>query len=499
MSLKERLFDGDQYEARTKILQGQAKAQQHQLKAMGYNYDEATGSYNYDDTSDAAQTEKKQTQMKLQQAELMLQQTQNAFIGDKLDQMVTESWNAGSIEPLQGLIQNNPLVKDRVMKQYGAIAIEPLNFGDSKTVEHMASLVGISEESLLKNEELKQTLGRAFFSSRMQDGSSMISSLGKITEELGLMGRITKTQRKNIADALNDINGKIEAGVLSDFIQKEQFKAQLDIQKTKTIAEDKQDRLSQNNVSYFTAVDEAKANLWKDGGLNNDVLAQLEAQRNAEGVKTESLDAAAKQQITGRADLLQGSSNLLDKIDKLAPEEVNKGVFDELMQRYETLKSDEDFNKMTKDDRDKILKTIDLKSSVGMLVAEYVKLISGAAVTDQEFRIHLGNLVGGEYSNIAAMKQAMGAFHNDMKRKFKSSADESFKSSPTFVNDQVRKASKFMREDKKPGQAPEAKDTMGLIRSKLSTEEQAKFDSWPEDKQQRFINSPHGRKLLGGN
>ncbi len=143
------------------------------------------------------------------------------------------------------------------------------------------------------------------------------------------------------------------------------------------------------------------------------MLKEQQAGYEYKGAPAINTDMAAMSTMVGiRNDLLD-----------LEPGDIASGKMENVLVDAAKLGDDETFAAMSADQQKKFLNTTELRSRVGMSTAQFLKAISGAAVSDEEFQRIMGVLTGGDITQngidtvISALGGATQGLYEDNKSK----------------------------------------------------------------------------------
>ena len=147
---------------------------------------------------------------------------------------------------------------------------------------------------------------------------------------------------------------------------------------------------------------------------------------------------AFKKDIRDREQTIEAGELLLGKLDKIGNEKVNRGIVDGIKQTAIQLVSDDGFERMSKEQKEKALLTIGINTAVGSALATYIKSISGTAVAEAEYNRLMKVFSTGNYSNIQSLKKAIGTFYDDAKHNHQAYLKNNIASGGSFALRKLR-------------------------------------------------------------
>lgn len=175
-----------------------------------------------------------------------------------------------------------------------------------------------------------------------------------------------------------------------------------------------------------------------DADLSNidikDINKLQSIEDQTEGDKT---SATFKKDIRDREQTISSGERLIERLDKIKPEKINRGIIDTVKQQATQLVSDDRFQNMSVADKEKALLTIGVNTAVGSALATYIKSISGTAVAEAEYNRLMKVFSTGNYSNIQSLKQAIKTFYDDAKYNHQAYLKNNIRSGGSFVLDKL--------------------------------------------------------------
>jgi len=117
-----------------------------------------------------------------------------------------------------------------------------------------------------------------------------------------------------------------------------------------------------------------------------------------------------KSSVMKTVDLMQNNFNTatnLDRILSTGGEEVTKGVYDNSLTWA---------NKVLGADSEQALKNVDFNTRSGMMLVNFIKSISGTAVSDAERAMLTNIMLGGDLSDETYVRQALKSFSDELKQ-----------------------------------------------------------------------------------
>lgn len=121
-------------------------------------------------------------------------------------------------------------------------------------------------------------------------------------------------------------------------------------------------------------------------------------------------DKTTLQTLTSNFVTLKQGYKLVDKVNELKDEELEKGLVDEGMLALKKVLSDTNFEGMDAEGKAKALKTVKFNTRLGSYLADYIRSISGTAASEAEFSRLKTVLTGGQFNNTQTMRAAIQEF-----------------------------------------------------------------------------------------
>lgn len=131
--------------------------------------------------------------------------------------------------------------------------------------------------------------------------------------------------------------------------------------------------------------------------------------------------------------------DLVNKVNSLSNEELQKGIIDQGVSKLQGLLSDDTFDSLSTEDKVKRLKTVQFDTQLGQYLANYIRSISGTAASQSEIDRLTTLLRGGEFNNTQTMKAAVNQFVKGTYDNYKSMLDTSFAIAPVSTIDKAYK------------------------------------------------------------
>ena len=204
--------------------------------------------------------------------------------------------------------------------------------------------------------------------------------------------------------------------------------------KEKAVANAKLKEESGTRDRLLTFMDNMDKNVSWDKPMDNKTIAQAK-----EFQAKNKIDPQVKRESLGKISVAKRLYDVTEKIvneniEFDAGEKVKASVF-KVSDREFTLEAAMDFigipkKELSKEDikvrnklQNEMLSKISSDTSINSAVADYVKIISGAAVTDEERTRFLQIITGGEYSSTKARVEALSTFIEDIDKAYKLTFD----------------------------------------------------------------------------
>ena len=150
-------------------------------------------------------------------------------------------------------------------------------------------------------------------------------------------------------------------------------------------------------------------------------------------VSFKGLGEAERKVISGTESSLNAGKLLVGKIDEIKNEEINRGLVDSIKQKVTTLLSDNQWENMDDDKKEKALLTIGLNTSLGNALAQYIKSISGTAVAQAEYDRLREVFTTGDYSNLPSLKKSIQSFYADLENSYVTKLRDSSSIGGSFI------------------------------------------------------------------
>ena len=164
-----------------------------------------------------------------------------------------------------------------------------------------------------------------------------------------------------------------------------------------------------------------------DGVSNKPVtLEDVNSVTTAEALTNTTGDKATVKTLTDNFTTLKQGYKLVDSVNSLSNDEIERGIVDQGLLEAKSLFSDSNFTKLSTEEKLKTLKTVKFNTRLGSYLADYIRSISGTAASEAEFERLKGVLIGGSFNNIQTVKTAINEFVKVEDEKFKSNLDSKF-------------------------------------------------------------------------
>ena len=227
-------------------------------------------------------------------------------------------------------------------------------------------------------------------------------------------------------DKLAALNAKGTNLNMSERLEKDVLEKELKINKEQAVgrltgqfSKDYRANLANNLVSDDAMVDEM---------LKNERLSGM------------NLSVENEKNSYGKLGLLKQSRELVGKLENFDNEELMTGKIDTAVKEVYSKIGDEDFAKLSKPEQLKVLNSVAVASGAGTLFADYVKLMSGAAVSDEEYQRLANIFYGGTPGeiNIQTMTQAINEFANSLETSVEGTVSSLANKHPGYMGDVQR-------------------------------------------------------------
>lgn len=169
------------------------------------------------------------------------------------------------------------------------------------------------------------------------------------------------------------------------------------------------------------------SNKFLNGVSNKEVtLEDVKAMTTTEALLGNSGDKKTAQELTDNYTTLKQGYKLVDNVNKLGKEELDRGLVDQGLLSLKQLLGDNEFEKLPADKKASALQTIQFNTRLGSYLADYIKSISGTAASDAEFIRLKTVLTGGTFNNTQTLKTALTEFVTLEDEKFNSHLDTKY-------------------------------------------------------------------------
>ncbi len=419
--------------------------------------------------------QQQEQQRRISNINLSNAEEQNKILKDKVLQMeqnnakvaaygAFDSFEAtGDTKYLNLAIKDNPLLKN-AMTQSGYTSVQNIkDFSPEKLAQ-----LGYKEEEFVRpvvfnKADGTQQIGDLFteygkfgYLERAQD--NLIKDYKTKVEGLRLQQEVNKTaisgtETENYLAYVEDMIGKGQVPLsMKEFGKppktssdgsdiKTQTQAVVKLAELDTKPESELTPLELSQKKYFKALattegDEKRKTLNETLNITSKYLDGLsDKQVSLDEVKTvtagEALtgdhgDKATVKTLTDEYVTLKQGYKLVDSVNKLDNEELNRGIADTGFQEMFKIFSDKSFDSMKPEEKAKVLQTVKFNTRLGSYLADYIKSMSGTAASDAEFARLKDVLTGGQFSNIQTLKSAISEFVTVGDEKFKTSLDSKY-------------------------------------------------------------------------
>jgi len=388
--------------------------------------------------------------MATQNADSMTRATTALAMGD-----VKEAWN---------IVSQNPALKAQLGEQFGAASIQPIDWANDRDMFEGTG-VQINDETLSKPEVLN-ALNSSFFKVIGPDGKATLGNTQQLIAETNYGGYASKEDREGIFERVNKIseilsghiktqeeleleatnaqiaqsNANINAdvtalkeeyieGIIASDMSAEEKLAKISgakgrsVDELKALAEESKTRiqLATENDKIEKAKAEAatakgKAEAFEPIPGEAEFIASL---RDAEKVPynddnlrkagriqgKKAITAERSKEVNGRFAMAKSFHNFTNKfIDT----ELNRDALGKIQTTLDKLMKPG----MTGQEQEKVLNNIEIDTELRALISEYVKFMSGAAVTTEEYNRYNDIAQAGAWSSKESAVEALRSFTN---------------------------------------------------------------------------------------
>ena len=222
-------------------------------------------------------------------------------------------------------------------------------------------------------------------------------------------------------------------------------------------------------VGFITQAGELTTNLYNGTTsifdmTTTDIGKMATAEKLAGYTPGDKLGQIAKD-IVGSEKSLNAGYNLTKYINALKPEEVDFGMFDKAVQGGKKLISDDQWNGMSKESKQKALLSIAVGTKIGNALAQYIKSISGTAVAEAEYNRLQKIFTTGNFSNLQSVKEAINTFYEDLEDNYESTLRDNMLQGGSFTASKLKTLS-----EKAPLVVDGKKYTRATLRKKIQDE-----------------------------
>lgn len=141
----------------------------------------------------------------------------------------------------------------------------------------------------------------------------------------------------------------------------------------------------------------------------------------------DKLDVNFTNELRGKRNVVQGSDRILDMVDKMKEwnldSKVRSKVESVLGDYWKSASTDKTKNAELGAKAEAELSRLGLEANMFPVIADYIKAMSGAAVSEGERVAYVNNMTAGWMADKTAMKRALGGFRNSVNENFKNSMD----------------------------------------------------------------------------
>jgi len=434
-------------------------------------------------------------QKQLEAQNQQIQAMQSKFNADGITNIL-HSVIQGDWKDAYNTWNNTPGLKESIANapSLNAVDIAPVNYNDPNDVEQLKS-IGITN---LNDKEVQDALNSSFMKVQGKDGKWRVTPVDSIVKETNTWNMFSTKQQEDYTKRAQYINSVLigknpelaarqdEVNIKMDELKtkdtelklsdaekwllanpdktytdyKNQGKttssaslkdeyANLQVAKAKgELDKDNEIRLQVLDKLFSTDSDEKKKILtkgleivdkYKDNLFNKpiskeDVItAKLYADQSSMKVDTKT-----SKELKDQYNVLRNGKRLYDEVSALKDEELSRGIYDTGLQKVKQLFSDNKFNSNSPEEKAKILKSIDMNTKLGMFLAKYIKSISGAAVSDNEFARLRDLFSGSILNNTQTLKAGVTTFVEELDKQFKDISKTNLLNDPATTLDVVR-------------------------------------------------------------
>jgi len=465
-------------------------------------------------------------QLKIQNQMLHKQMVmlQNQMAAKDLDQATDSLITNGNYEEFNSIIKNNLTLAQKFANNYRVKSIRPIDWNNKQDIAEVIK-AGVDPEVLsqLSDEDKKEGIGRSFY---MTDAGHL-TSLDEFVNQTGYINKMTSDKFNaylGIRNKLANIGKKLTTdevkakdflewhkktgGSYSEYEQigkqakesKGQYQKQIE-----TFDRNNPNATKEERDAYIKGVMEKSiygvAQTRKDKGVSDLTNNQLKAIDLVDSGKYErkdllklensimsDLDSNVKTQVKDDLKSMKANHKMVVSIDRLLKEadEGRVKVDKDTVANFTTYVS-----KIFGKDTPQALKNVDFNTAGGLLLAGFMKDMSGATVSDVEARRLLNIFQGGDLADETFVKQAMKKFASESKEYNKILAENN----KHYAPDSVVRFTTY-RETKKP--EVQQKDT-----SEVATQKEPVINDAYQRKYEKYksligqVNPKTGKKLVG--
>ena len=154
-----------------------------------------------------------------------------------------------------------------------------------------------------------------------------------------------------------------------------------------------------------------------ESNISSDDIASMRTYNNKLDKKT---DTKESNELRDSYTVLQASKRITEDLNKIKPEELERGVLDWSGSKLKEWFSDDVFAGLTQEQKRSKLLTATTNTKVGSFLAKYIKSISGTAVAEKEYdRLATVLMGGGQGVNIQTFLQSFKSFGSELNANFK--------------------------------------------------------------------------------
>lgn len=171
--------------------------------------------------------------------------------------------------------------------------------------------------------------------------------------------------------------------------------------------------------------------------IKDDDISELQLQEENSNFK--GIGDTEKKNLRDMETTLFSGKRLMRKLGAIDSEEMERGVFDNMVSMAKKNISDTAWDSLSSEEKQSTLLTVGVNTSLGSALADYIKSISGTAVAEAEYNRLAKIFTAGNYTNIASLKEAIGTFYGDLENKYSARLRGSIEEGGSFILRKIKK------------------------------------------------------------